>query len=117
MAGGFPAPACSPSCTARPALRRPRPRSPLPRRPLLASGLPAAASHTHMPPAVAAAAAGSKQQAGRWEPEAPVRWPGQDRRPVAAAPPPRLPRKLRPSPRPARHAGKREHSLRPWPRP
>lgn len=30
---------------------------------------------------------------------------------------PAPPRKLRPSPRPARHAGKRELSLRPWPRP
>lgn len=57
MAGGCPEPACSPSCTARPALRRPRPPSPLPRLPLLASGLPAAASHTRMPPAAAAAAA------------------------------------------------------------
>lgn len=47
MAGGCPAPACAPSCTARPAQRRPRPPAP----PRFASRLPAAASHTRMPPA------------------------------------------------------------------
>lgn len=50
MAGGCPAPARSPSCTARLSLKRPRSLSPLPRGPPLASRLPAAASHTRMPP-------------------------------------------------------------------
>lgn len=50
MADGCPEPARSPSCTARLSLKRPRSLSPLPRGPPLASGLPAAASHTRMPP-------------------------------------------------------------------
>lgn len=107
MAGSCPAPACSPSCTARPALRRPRLPSPPPRRPLLASGLPAAASHTRMPPAAAAA---SEQQAGRRERGV----PSGGRAEPGVLWRPRLRRRLRPSPRPARHAGKR---ARPRPRP
>lgn len=66
MAGSCPAPARSPSCTARRAPRRPRWPWPLPRGPLLASGKPEASSHTRIPPPSPAAAV-PEQQALRQE--------------------------------------------------
>lgn len=55
VAGGSPVPADSPPRTARSARRRPRPPSPLQRLPLPAPRLPAAASHSRVPPAASAA--------------------------------------------------------------
>lgn len=106
MAGGCPAPTRSPSCTARLSLKRPRSLSPLPRGPPLASGLPAAASHTRIPP-----------------PPPPL--PPRSSRPYtrratllsrnrAQLSVPRLPRlRARPAPRPARAARREALKLRP----